>query len=79
MPALSTAASLEQAHDEPTTPATSSPPLGLVRFCKGFCRIVGPSLFEAARFVRKVSSFLQVVATPPGAANVLDLARSNPV
>ena len=40
---------------------------------------VGPSQLGAALLLHKVSSFFQVVATPPGATDVLDRAGSNPI
>jgi hypothetical protein len=39
---------------------------------------LGPSRSQMAAFVRKVSSFLQVVGTLPDAASMLDRARPNP-
>jgi len=52
---------------------------GCVGFFGLFARTVGRSRVEKAAFVRKVSSFFQVVARPSEPTNVLNLAWSNPV
>ena len=52
---------------------------GCVGFVGVFARTFGPSRSGTGRFVRKVSSFFQVVAGPCETTNVLDLAWSNPV
>ena len=61
------------------TDTRSSGVLGIVGFVREIVRIVGPSPLETALFVRKVSSFFQVLANSPEPTNVLDLPRSNPL
>ena len=48
---------------------------GCVGFLRGFALTFGPSLVGTAPFVRKVSSFFQVVNWPAGDAAVRDAAR----